>query len=104
MNFKLSGMKAKTRQKQKLRMRNIILVSVFFMSVSTMGLILFFHLNEPSISQAKVNSNVNVVLVKDQELLTDKSIETVRLADRAEAGQNTLFVKAVKRENISVQN
>jgi len=104
MKFKISGMKAKTRQKQTLRMRNIILVSIFLMSVSTMGLMLFFHLNDPAKSQANVNSKVNVVIVKDHELISDKSIDAPRLVERSASSPNTLYVKAVKRESQSHQN
>ena len=97
-------MKPKAIQKQRQRMRTVVSLTLFLMSCTTAGLMLYFNLNEPKGIQAKNTQTVNVVIVKEQELLTEKSINAPRLIQHPPTNSKTIFVKAVKGENISSSN
>lgn len=104
MYFKMNKMKHKARQTQKLTLRRVVLMSIFFMSFATMGIMLILNLNAPVILQGKNTQPLNVVVVKDQVLITEKSLDAPILVDKSHDNAQTLFVKPVKREHNSHAN
>ncbi len=104
MNFKLNRIQPKTRQRQKLTQRTVALAAVFFLSVSSLCTMIFFNLNQPGRMQAKSSADVNVVLVKDHELTTEKSIDAPRLFQAPVNNGLTIFVRPVVKEINPGQN
>lgn len=104
MNFKTTKMKPKAKQKQKLTLRRRVITGVLFLSLATYGMILFFNLNRPDKTQAINDETLKVIIVKDQELLTEKSIDAPRIMPQDKSSGQVLYVKSVKREINSASN
>lgn len=92
-------MKSRTRLKQRISQRNIAIGALFFLSASSLSLILFLNLNNPERLHAKTAPTVNAIVVKDQELVTEKNINEIRIQQqKPQPGTaRTIYVRSVIR-------
>ncbi|MBP6334872.1 MAG: hypothetical protein KA444_05310 [Bacteroidia bacterium] len=95
MNFRLKRLQSKTKQKQKLSQRAVALAAIFFLSVSSLCTMLFFNLNQPSRMQAKSTTKPTVIVVKDHELITEKSIPSAIMINQPASNAQTIYVRPV---------
>ena len=92
-------MKSRTRQKQKLTQRRIILIGFLFLSTTTAGIIAFMYLNKPASLVAKNLQKPEIVVVKDQELINDKNIPAPIVDYSRSKSSQVIYVRPVKRVN-----
>ncbi len=103
-NLQRNSMKSRTRQRQKLTKRRVILIGFLFLSTTTLGIVLFMNLNNPASIEAKTIEKTEIIVVKDQELINDKSIPAPIVDYSRSKSSKVLYVRPIKRTGNTAVN
>jgi hypothetical protein len=97
MNFMKKKIQPKKRQRQRVTQRSLVIATVFLLSISTLGLMLFIQIRYPEKAGAKSNPEMKAVLVKDQQLITEKSLDAPVLVSQPATNAQTIFVRSAQQ-------
>ncbi len=97
MNFMKKKIQSKKRLRQRLTQRSLVIATVFLLSLSTLGLMLFIQIRYPEKAGATSNPELKAVLVKDQQLITEKSLAEPVLTSQPASNAQTIFVRSAQQ-------
>lgn len=93
---KTSRIRNRTRQRQKMSRRTVILIAASCFVMMGVGLTVFFNLTQVDQTRAKEGHTYNVIMVPDVKLVNEKVISAPFLDPRLSNDPNAIYIRQVK--------
>lgn len=86
----------RTRQRQRMSRKTIILATASCFALMGIGLTFFMNLASNQDSRAQTGETINVIIVQDLQVVNAKSIAAPILANRPASNSRTIFIREAK--------